>query len=1139
MSECIFQLDKAVRNHDLKISRTDFAIAINSVSNLGHRNKDFSSYESLPENFKEVFSHSACICEDKNYLEKSCCNVRHMNISDRSMEKELCVQIELALKGAPSIYPQRLLNFSQDAQVPVPIIIETGFVIANSVGIEASDMVSELGAYDDLRFSFDILAEEVVKYINGSSVEFLIESTSLEEIYDMHCPDGVADLFCQSVFATFTVHLLDSTQNISFVQETYRKYMQAFVDLGLLNDSLRLSISPDLPIIHILNGTMPLRPTISPSLPQVESAIPTIQPIQTGVVSNQFIIRNDLGLTSVAFGDTDYQELEQSYKSFLMTFYENITLVTHASGALDDILDVDCSDGDEFLLFEGATCQLVTANHTVELVKPTEDIELILNIFEEVSSGAITKGFLQMALNAQNSESLISVGGIQGTTIGRNIATIENTFVIANDKEISSPVLEENNPLFVTLKFVYNAMASMIVRDSNEVDVLYNPFSSFIRLENVGCPENLPDPWLCQKVDASYEVKVLNLFLDQSGLQQDLFASTESAITSGYLQKLLNIFEINRTLFVANDDVNIFSTAPTSAQMPTSSSPILRLTNITISTPYIVSARFQLSPEDLSVMNPLKTNLTVALTNVAKSVISLANLAGTVIGPSISSVSYIQDSYEVGRISETPCPGDAAANDQICYLVLSSYSIQIDDSEVDEEPIRQAYTTATQAAIQEGSLLEALSKVDPQFPFIRVESIDPEEFPETLPPTLSPTYNPSYHPTLAPSGSVLKFPSTAPSLPPSRHPSFNPTVSSRPSSQPSLLPSSIPSLLPSMSAKPTFIPSKSPTTSIKPSSEPSDQPSDSSAPSQRPSSLVEVAAKTSAVSVGGIVGIVFGVLLLLGLCGAGGYFGWKRYSKEKRLEKDKCEDNNTADSLHGSESKSTVHNVSKVGEDDDDDYSESESYPSYSSMEEDSDSIVEEVEMMNKTGRRDSTESSPPNDEAGNKKLSTNATNNVFSSFRSSLLSLTGKSKRNGETEETGKLTPDAGGNVGSEKSGFFPFFRSSANQDQVNGTNGDQRNSANESTHNSDSSKESFCGGSDGNGRKNKWSDRAEEVESGPTSGSNSNGKYYSETNDQPTRAAGSFKIKPASDAKDDKMYSSYDSDSSDFDSNDSYSTM
>mmetsp|Transcript_7778 Transcript_7778/g.11894 ORF Transcript_7778/g.11894 Transcript_7778/m.11894 type:complete len:1144 (-) Transcript_7778:373-3804(-) len=1102
ITECIFQLGEAIGNNDGKINETEFAMAVNSMSSHSLSSSDFSSYVSLPEELKLLFSHSSCLCDDKKNIEKSCCSGNDTAAPNQTMGQIICFQIDLALNSPSNTNPQLISNFSQDANTLLPINIETGFVISNSVGITASDMVVDFDAFDDLRFSFDILAEEVVKYVNDSSVRFFLDSAALEEIYDMKCPEQGTD-FCQSVFATFTVQLSGSMYDISSVQTTYGQYMQAFIDLGLLNDSLRLSVAPDLPVLYVLNGTIPLRPTIVPSTPQVESLMPSTQPPQEVLVLNQFIVRTEEGFTSMAFGDKNYMNLEESYKSFLTKIYQNVSVVQYFVGTLDAILDVDCSDEDEFLAVSGTSCHLITANHTVKLGKAVIEIETVSNILEEVTSSAITEGFLELALTAHNSTSPLHVGSIPGTTIGLNIGTIETTFIIANEKNISAQMLQENEILYTTLVFVYNAMGSMIVRDSNEVNVRYKPFSTFLRLEDVACPEDLYYPWLCQKVDSSYEIKFMNLFLDQDELQRDLLASTKSAIISGYLEKLLHLFDMNRTLFVRNHDSNIISIPPTPAQMPIFSTPPLGISIVEITTPFIASSQFSLRPEDISATSSFRTNLSVALTNVATSVISLAKLAGTVVGPSISPVFFVQGSYQVGRISETPCPENNTTDDHFCYLVSSSYSMQIDTSEVNEEPIKHAYTTATQNAIQEGTLLEALSKIDPNFPFLVVDSIDPKEF--TLLPTTSPTYDPTYYPTL------LNIPSAVPSLTlsstPSRKPSLFPTISHRPSSTPSQSPSLIPSMMPSISLKPTLEPSNFPTLSIMPSSKPSDQPSHSSFPSQTPSFRIKVAAKASGVSAGGIVGIVLGVLFLFGLCGVAGYFGWKRLTREEQVEKGNIEDGNVEGSLHGGDSKATNRVVSQDGDYDED----VESYydESYSSMEDDYDTFTKDEETANTVARKDSAEATSKYDKTESERHSTNASNKPFSSFRNSLLNL---SRSNGE--EMGKATPSVKENVESDKSGFLSFFRKSSSQEKVKGkcNNGDE--SIDRSTHHSNNSSKSFSDESTSDYDK-------------------------SETDERPAKAAGSVPTKSSTQVKRYEESSSYDTDSSDFDSMDSYSTM
>lgn len=1102
ITECIFQLDEALRNNGGKINEADFAVAVNAMSSHSLGNGDFSSYVSLPEDVKLLFSDSSCLCDDKKYIEKSCCSRNDTATTNQTMGQIICFQIDLALNSPPNTNPQLISNFSQDTNTLLPVNIETGFVISNSVGITASDMVADFDAFDDLRFSFDILAEEVVKYLNDSSVTFFLDSASLEEVYDMTCPEQGTN-FCQSVFATFTVQISGSIDDISSVQTTYGQYMQAFIDLGLLNDSLRLSVAPDLPVLYVLNGTIPLRPTIVPSAPHVESLTPSTQPPQEVLVLNQFIVRTEEGFTSMTFGDKNYLDLEESYKSFLTTIYQNVSIVQYFVGNLDAILNVDCSDEDEFLAVSGTSCHLITANHTVKLGKAVDEIETVSKILEEVTSSAITEGFLQVALAALNSTSPLHVGSIPGTTIGLNIGTIETTFIIANEKNITAQMLQENEILYTTLEFVYNAMSSMIVRDSNEVNVRYKPFSTILRLEDVACPDELDYPWLCQQVNSSYEIKFMNLFLDQDELQRDLLASTKSAIISGYLEKLLHLFDLNRTLFVKNHDANIISISPTPAQMPIFSTPPVGISLVEITTPFIASSQFPLRPEDISATSSFRTNLTAALTNVATSVISLAKLAGTVVGPSISPVFFVQGSYEVGRISETPCPENSTTDDYFCYLVSSSYSMQIDASEVNEEPIKRAYTTATQNAIREGTLLEALSKIDPNFPFLAVDSIDPEEF--TMLPTASPTYDPTYYPTLLNSPSAI--PSLTQSLTPSRQPSLYPTISHGPSSTPSFSPSSIPSMMPSISLTPSLTPSNFPTLSIMPSSKPSAQPSHSSVPSQTPSFRVKVAARASGVSAGGIVGIVLGVLFLFGLCGVAGYFGWKRHKREEQVEKGKIGDDNVEDSLHGEESKATDHVVSQDGDYDEDD--ESDYDESYSSMEDDYDTCTKDEELANTVVRKDSAENTSKHDKTESERHSTNASNTAFSSFRNSLLSL-GRSNR----EEREKATSSVEENLESDKSGFFSFFRKSASQEKVKEKCNDGDGSLARSTHHSNNSSDSF-------------------------SDESTSDYDNSETDVRPAKAAGSVPTKPSTQVKRYEESSSYDSDSSDFDSMDSYSTM
>jgi hypothetical protein len=342
---CHSQLLKADVNHDGKLSDSEYVQAVNAISGGAFKDTFLFSFSSLPPSLIYSFNYLMCICP--NGGQPNCCDDGTIDISGETFN--MCRIIDLALHSTDTTAAS-LEGLGRQDGLPTLLEVPSEFVISNVAGITASDLVDDFGPHAELTLGFDILAEEVVKFINDTFVEYVINSGSLDEIYDMECPAEIepeANQLCQSVFTTMTILSNDPSQNVTLVREVYRQVLQEIINFGLLQDALVYVSTTGFPVLKVENETLPVRPTVltvapiaSPVAPKQPTA--SVSSARETVIPNKFIISNSVGLTAANLTSGNYISLANSYKTLLRFVYENETLLELRGSVVVGIVDEPC-----------------------------------------------------------------------------------------------------------------------------------------------------------------------------------------------------------------------------------------------------------------------------------------------------------------------------------------------------------------------------------------------------------------------------------------------------------------------------------------------------------------------------------------------------------------------------------------------------------------------------------------------------------------------------------------------------------------------------------------------------------------------------------------------------------------------------
>ena len=518
IEDCYSQLLDADENHDGNLSASEYVGAVNAMSGGAFKNTFLIPFRSLPSSLKDSFQYLACICPGVRH-QANCCDGT-IDISRDNVE--VCVTIDLALHPVGKAVPVEGRSL-QDNQ-PIPLQVATGFVISNVAGITASDMVEGFDSYEDLTFAFDLLAEEVVNVINDTSVEYVINSGSLNEIYDMdECPAEIepeANLLCQSIFTTMTILSNDPLQEVTAVREVYRQVLQDSIDLGFLQETLLLTSLGDSPVLNVENGSLPVRPPTVPIVAEVSFA---------------FAVSTD---TNITLDDDLLQQLGLAVANRTTELTnENMTALVNGSGSIDDLVSIDCP-------VENSTESSLTPS-----IAPSSTLS-------DLPSGSFQPSVAASAFLPSSTPSDLPSGSFQPSVSDLPSGSFQPS--------VSASAVTTLPP-----NANVTGVTGIETAGTNTVDnILLRRPGAWNRRKL----QTSPNVTQCYTLYGSFQVELLSSSVDALDVQQAYNDSFEAALSSGDLQETVNSVPWLAPVTVLVDDDLVFS-PPTSAP---SSAPSLR-----------------------------------------------------------------------------------------------------------------------------------------------------------------------------------------------------------------------------------------------------------------------------------------------------------------------------------------------------------------------------------------------------------------------------------------------------------------------------------------------------------------------------------------------------------------------------------
>jgi hypothetical protein len=737
-NSCPALIRESDANSDGKLSQAEYVNAADRISGGDFRNVFSLKFGALPSKLQSIFHDLSCKCSTTAYsatggeAATSCCDGTIDIAGESQLVEEACIRIQLALRSpimGRSSSPQTTQdrsnqNLGREDDFSVPVEIPNSFFVSNVIGITASDMVPGFAPHDDLQLGYDILSETVVDFFNHTFTTFLVGSTVLAEIYDMDCPADIIvsdTMLCQSVFATMRVELTNATVNATALAESYAEGMQAILDFGFLNDILQSA--PGAPIFIAENGTEAIKPgdieapslaplgetlqrTPAPSVtggtfePTLATNVTTetIQPIGTTsvvlqniTVSNEFVIYNSAGLqaTDMIPNSPSYNTLDAAYTLFMGIIYDENNAANFQSSTIQEIVDVGCPEGTE----SGINCQLVVANHTIELIDPQDELAPLAALATNGTKMAIDTGILHIVLKQNFPQSPINVGADTGSN---QRLIISNSFVIANNQSITADMLGIGNAFFGGLYFAYELMNAALYLERNQSDIFYALFSTVVEeVLDVPCPDSATADYVCQSILATYGVDLEPLPADPLALQQNLAAMTEDAVQAGALQQQLAVVDGSSPFVI----IAIITVAPTPS--PTSVPTNVTLVEITFSvSSYLLVSTFE----------PL-TNAAVADTvgsaysNLAELIVQGVNnstefdFTGTLLRSNITSTRKVTCAVDV--IGKT------------CYVVYAGYYVSGVGQSASAFTSAGVLTLSTNELMENGVFEQLINQVAP------------------------------------------------------------------------------------------------------------------------------------------------------------------------------------------------------------------------------------------------------------------------------------------------------------------------------------------------------------------------------------------------------------------------------------------
>ena len=297
---------------------------------------------------------------------------------------------------------------------------------------------------------------------------------------------------------------------------------------------------------------------------------------------------------------------------------------------------------------------------------------------------------------------------------------VANVFVISNTDGVTVDQL--NNPTNSERVNVDDTYASIV---QTTIDSEF-PGSRYLRTRRnlkvdyvsagarqfteVACPTGAAALASCQQARASFFLAVSS-DEDAEQVSADAKAAVDAAIAAGDMQSLLNqkgsAISVEEGAPIVDVPTSAPSLPPTMAATdePTSAG---FTGDITIESVFYISNTINVSAADLRPDNKNRVDLEAAYNNTASGVVTAEGNEG---------IGFVPTSGVITDIVDVPCPA-SLTNATLCQRVTAQYNISV--VSVDKATTLQGYTDATNTAIVDGQLQNALDKINRSTP-IQIE----------------------------------------------------------------------------------------------------------------------------------------------------------------------------------------------------------------------------------------------------------------------------------------------------------------------------------------------------------------------------------------------------------------------------------